>query len=77
MTYIFNGLFAIRVANTMLYLNTEHRYIFLLKCFERQISLILQPLLNLRKANLVNIQCLGISEGKSLVYSAIVLVRRY
>lgn len=38
MTYIFNCFFSNSVANTMLYLNTEHRYIFLLKCLEIQIK---------------------------------------
>lgn len=74
MTYIFNCLFSNSVANTVLYLNTEHKYIFLLKCSEIQIS---QPSSSqLRNANLVNINCLGNSEDSSVVHISVIFLRR-
>lgn len=61
MTYIFYCFFSNSVANTRLYLNTEHRYIFLLKCLEIQIKPYTVALLfsTYGMQAFVNINCLG------------------
>lgn len=61
MTYIFNCFFSNSAANTVLYLNTEHRYILLLKCLEIQIKPYMVALLFSTSGMqvFVNINCLG------------------